>query len=59
MGGNVIGPALTQLMIGEDYSRLSFAFVVLAVVGLAGALVTPLMAKPRSRDRTASEKRDR
>ncbi len=59
MGGNVIGPALTQLMIGEDYSRLSFAFVVLAVIGLAGALVTPLMAKPKSRDRMVSEKRDR
>jgi MFS transporter, FSR family, fosmidomycin resistance protein len=57
MGGNVIGPALTQIIIGEDYSRLSFAFIVLAAIGIAGALVTPLMVKAKPEDRKISEKR--
>jgi MFS transporter, FSR family, fosmidomycin resistance protein len=56
MGGNVIGPALTQIIIGNDYSRLSFAFIVLAAVGIVGALVTPLMAKPKRRDGKISER---
>jgi MFS transporter, FSR family, fosmidomycin resistance protein len=55
MGGNVIGPALTQIIIGNDYSRLSLAFIVLAAVGIVGALVTPLMAKPKREDRKISE----
>lgn len=49
MGGNVLGPALTEFVIGEDYTRLTLAFVLLAVIGLAGAAVTPLMTKPTHR----------
>jgi fucose permease len=45
MGGNVIGPAVTQLIIGDGYQRLGLAFGLLAVVGLVGAAVTPLMKK--------------
>ena len=47
MGGNVFGPVIAQVIIGEDYSRLTLAFIVLALVGLVGALATPLLAKPR------------
>ncbi|MDA4134595.1 MAG: MFS transporter, partial [Thaumarchaeota archaeon] len=47
MGGNVFGPVIAQVIIGEDYSRLTLAFAVLAVVGLIGALATPLLSKPR------------
>ena len=45
MGGNVIGPALTQLIIGNDYARLNLAFLLLAGLGMAGAAVTPLLKK--------------
>lgn len=45
MGGNVLGPAMTQLVIGNDYARLNLAFTLLAVLSLVGALVTPLMKK--------------
>ncbi len=45
MGGNVIGPAITELVIGSDYARLNLAFTILAILGLAGAVVTPLMKK--------------
>ena len=45
MGGNVVGPALTQLIIGQDYARLNLAFLILAVLGLVGAAVTPLLKK--------------
>jgi MFS family permease len=51
MGGNVFGPVIAQAIIGEDYSRLTLAFVVLAAVGLVGALATPLLAKPRRTQR--------
>jgi MFS family permease len=47
MGGNVFGPVIGQVIIGEDYSRLTLAFVVLAVIGLIGALATPLLAKAK------------
>ena len=57
MGGNVIGPALTQIIIGNDYSRLSLAFIVLAAVGIVGALVTPLMVRPKPKGRKISEER--
>jgi len=58
MGGNVFGPALTQVIIGEDYSRLTLAFIVLAAIGLVGALVTPLLANPKRTVLASSEKRD-
>jgi len=54
----VFGPALTQVIIGEDYSRLTLAFIVLAAIGLVGALVTPLLANPKRTVLASSEKRD-
>ncbi|MDG6925445.1 MAG: MFS transporter [Nitrososphaerota archaeon] len=45
MGGNVLGPAITQAIIGNDYARLNAAFTLLAVLGLAGAIATPLLKK--------------
>jgi MFS transporter, FSR family, fosmidomycin resistance protein len=56
MGGNVIGPAITQLIIGEDYARLNLAFAVLAVVGIAGAVATPLMKRGAYEMRKEEEK---
>ena len=47
MGGNVIGPAITQLVIGSDYARLNLAFTILAILGLIGAAVTPLIKRGR------------
>jgi FSR family fosmidomycin resistance protein-like MFS transporter len=45
MGGNVLGPALTQAIIGNDYGRLNIEFTILAAIGLVGAFVTPLLKK--------------
>ncbi|MDA4136070.1 MAG: MFS transporter [Thaumarchaeota archaeon] len=56
MGGNVIGPAITQLIIGNDYARLNFAFVLLAALGLIGAAVTPLMKRGDYEHKKIAEK---
>ncbi len=59
MGGNVIGPAITQLVIGNGYARMSLAFTILAVLGLVGAVVTPLMKKGKYAGGAEEEKEDR
>jgi MFS family permease len=46
-GGNVVGPSLVGLVVGENYGLFNTAFVALAVLGLAGAAVSPWMAKPK------------
>ncbi|MGD0636436.1 MAG: MFS transporter [Nitrososphaerales archaeon] len=45
-GGNVVGPGLVGLVVGENYALFNPAFAVLAVLGLVGAVVSPLMRKP-------------
>lgn len=56
-GGNVIGPLLVGLAVGDNYGLFNDAFVLLALLGLAGASVSPFMKKPRAfvrdPDRTA------
>jgi MFS family permease len=56
MGGNVVGPAITQLIIGEDYARLNLAFMLLAIVGLVGAAATPLMKRGEYENKRKTEK---
>lgn len=46
-GGNVIGPGLVGLIVGDNYALFSPAFLLMAVMGLAGAAVSPFMARPR------------
>lgn len=47
-GGNVVGPVLVGLFVGDNYSLFSTAFVLLAILGLIGASVSPFMRKPRA-----------
>lgn len=58
MGGNVIGPAITLLVIGNGYARMNLAFAILAILGLAGAVVTPLMKKGKYSGGSGEEKED-
>jgi MFS family permease len=46
-GGNVIGPIIVGLIIADDYSHLNFAFEVMALIGLVGALITLFVPKTR------------
>ena len=45
-GGNVFGPAIVWVMLGGTYTQLGFAFTLMAVLGLVGAGVTPLLPRP-------------
>jgi MFS transporter, FSR family, fosmidomycin resistance protein len=45
-GGNVVGPALVTAIVVNNSSQLSFAFLVMAAIGLAGGFVTPMMPRP-------------
>ncbi len=45
-GGNVIGPVVVAAIVVNNYSLLTFAFAVVAVIGLVGAVATPVMPKP-------------
>ena len=45
-GGSVIGPAVVGLMIGGNPAGLNIAFELMAVTGMIGALMTPLMPRP-------------
>jgi FSR family fosmidomycin resistance protein-like MFS transporter len=51
-GANVVGPLLVTAIVVNNYSELGFAFIVMAAVGLAGALMTPLMPDPSLSRRT-------
>ncbi len=50
-GGNVVGPGLVGLVVGENYALFNPAFAALAILGLAGAAVSPFMARPHAREK--------
>jgi FSR family fosmidomycin resistance protein-like MFS transporter len=46
-GGGAVGPAVTGLIVANDYSNLTLAFEVMATVTLVSAIMTVLIPKAR------------
>lgn len=45
-GGRTVGPLIVGAIIGATYSKLSFAFEILLIIGVCSALMATLLPKP-------------